>query len=403
MMILKKDSLFFLLSHVFIYLQVFSESQLNNIPSIARVMMTLRYVVLVALAACILCDKISEKKDILINSLFFLLVVLLNSFLFGGGTSILSLFLIVWASKGKSLKHIFKNTIIDLLISQFFIAFLCSMGILTDDLNTRWLGSYAGTFFSGEHVRHSMGFLVHNQIPTTFLIITLLYIVYRNEFLTLIETAILCIFNYVLYIYFGSRTTLLLVMISLIVYWLIRVKRELFGISKKNFSSRVGYWVYPVLCVSSFVLTIVYNGSNQLLSYLNLFFNNRLIMGHQALTKYGISLLGYGSQAGTYSTLINATVDNGYILVYLQRGIIILAAVLILYELLISIALKRRNIYLLMILIFLAFENIINAHLFTYKLIPLYCILLNREDMILVCGNRFAGSRRHVHKLKFKM
>lgn len=402
MMILKKDNLFFLLSHVFIYLQVFSESQLNSIPSIGRPLMILRYGILVALFAYILSDKISGKKNILINSLIFLFVVLSNTFLVSGGTSILSLFLIVWASKGKSLDRIFRNTIIDLLISHFFIALLCSRGILNDDVNTRWLGNYAGAFFSGESVRHSMGFLVHNQIPTTFLLVTLLYIVYRSDLLTLTETAVLIVVNVILYVYFGSRTTLLLVIVSLMVYWLIRSKRKLFGITKRNYATKSGYWVYPILCLGSFILTLAYNNKNRLLSYLNLFFNNRLTMGHQALAEYGVSLIGYGNEAGTYSTLANATVDNGYILVYLQRGIIILVAVLVLYELLISIALKQKNMYLIMILVFLAFENTINAHLFTYKLIPLYCILLNREDMMLTYEHRIEKNRRHLPKFKIK-
>ena len=53
-------------------------------------------------------------------------------------------------------------------------------------------------------------------------------------------------------------------------------------------------------------------------------------------------------------------------------------------------------------MIFLAIENLINAHMPSYKLIPLYCILVNSQDTLLDCkGWKNRKQIELINKLKY--
>jgi hypothetical protein len=67
-------------------------------------------------------------------------------------------------------------------------------------------------------------------------------------------------------------------------------------------------------------------------------------------------------------------------LLFLQTGILISVMVLILHEYIMHICIKKKCTSLVICLIFIAIENLINAHMPSYKLIPLYCILANCDD-----------------------
>jgi hypothetical protein len=128
---------------------------------------------------------------------------------------------------------------------------------------------------------------------------------------------------------------------------------------------------------------------------MDMIFNNRIRMASEAFRFYGVGLIGAGSKAVLYNSasLINVTLDNGYINVLIGDGLIIFLFILGIWTYITFIAEKQRNKYLLLVLCLMALENLINTHLGSFKLIPFFCILANPDDPFL--KQAYCSNMRH--------
>ena len=252
------------------------------------------------------------------------------------------------------------------------------IGLLPDNIDVRWLGNQTGAFFQGEYVRHAFGFLNSNQIPLIFMILLFMYVGIRGKRFTVVETIVAVLINSLIFSYCGSRISFVLVFVFLVCFWIVRIY-SLKVKSRFNWLV-VGYAAYPLAFLISLIGSYAYRAGNSFWVAVDLVLNNRLSLANKLLAVYPVSLLGYGKFAGTYSGLGNATADNGYVLLFLQTGILISVMVLILHEYIMHICIKKKCTSLVICLIFIAIENLINAHMPSYKLIPLYCILANCDD-----------------------
>lgn len=387
---------------IYIFVLILSECQLSEMQPYDQILQTARYVMLGIFAIYDISMQRKVKTTIMYTFLVLAALIFVNTIAFDGGISLVSLLLLLFAARGQDLKAVYKSGILSLLFAHIFVVLLCNIGILYDDVSLRYLSNVTGNFFSGEYVRHSCGFLVHNQIPTSFLMVCFLYVVYRRELFSVADTLVLIAMNLFLYTYFGSRITFAMVFALVVGVWFIKFREK---INKCNYRalSIITKLCYPSLCIVSFTLTEMYKASDNVMLYLDLFFNHRLSMGKQALDNYGFSWFGFGRNAGTYADLGTATVDNGYIATYLSFGIIILCCSIVCYMILTKIAGKYNNGYFLLVLIFLAFENTINAHLLSYKVIPLLCVLLNPNDEMLSQGQTLFGNNKHLQFSKGKI
>lgn len=372
---IKAGTLYYFALYVTIVIYVFSDSQLSSFSTWSNVLYIMRIGIIGVFFMFIMNHNIALSRRNALVTAILILMFLINIIIFDGSTTGISIFLIAIASSGKDLKKIFKIVIHAIAESTLIIVGLCQLGILNDNINTRWIGSYAGSF-AGEYVRHSFGFVVHNQIPLNFLLVTMLYVVYRNTKITLWENVVLIMLNSYIFSLFGARVTYILVFALLIInaiLWLINSYRK----KQMHIKFRVIYYfIFPCMMLVSFIMAWLYDTNNRGLYWLNLYFNNRILFAQQALDKYGFSLFGYGKNAASY-VLDAFTVDNGYVMTYIQQGIVVLLITLVIYEVLISKAIRDENVHLLFVLVFLYVENLINAHLLVYQLIPIYCILFS--------------------------
>ena len=377
----KNIDCFFLLWHISVYVLVFLESRLIDIAFVfwpLRVLLYALTIVVGLIYAYRHRDYYRESKWGFIGLIALDVLLLGNIFLKGG--SILSVLLVsfVAMSKGKSLDKIFRNTMIDLCVASAVVVVRCFVGLLPDEVDVR----HVGGFFGGEYVRHSVGFLVHNQIPIAFWSVMLLYIAYKRERISVKMLLGFAVLNVVIFYFFGSRIVFGLGCALLLVYCLVRVLNHRFDTAWCRWAYPIGWLAYPVCAVFSWTMVLTYTRSNGFLVWFDLIFNNRFRQGQEAFKKYGISLLGHGSDAGLY-TADTFTVDNGYIFTVIQQGLLLFLLLLVGYTVLVTITKRKDNMYLLLVLGFLAIESIINAHLFVFKLLPFYCILVNRDDPML--------------------
>ncbi len=401
---IKSSNIFMFLYEAYLINQVFSESQFNKITLIHTLLFATRYIILLGLVILIMIKNNTSSKNKLVLLVILTAFTILNMLIADGGLAMLPIILLVWNSKGYSIEKIFSTTIITLLLSHLFVMLCVLLGVIKDNIDYRYIGSYAGSFFSGQYRRHDMGFLVHNQIALMFLIIYLMIIAYKQDKIKWYESFVIMVLNYIIFHFFGSRTVFLLTTVVCIMYYVIRF----IGSKKKKSSLKDGkglLWIiYPFCTLISFVATLTYNPSSRISQILDLFFNNRLYLSKEAINFFGIGIIGAGKYAGTYNSveLVENTVDNGYISLFLQQGLIVAFVVIGIWCYLTYIAQKSGNKFLTLVFVVFAVENIVNTHLISYKMLPFFCILLNTKDKFIAGNLIWVNHKKKLFKMKIK-
>lgn len=398
---IEKRTIFLTGYSLYILTNVFIESELADLGPMGKILRLLKYMgILFVILSCYNDAKLDIKRTKIIGILIF--ISLINMIVFNGGTAIVEIAIIIgcFAMIRDNLKDIFKWSIYNLTVGHIIIMLLSFVGILEDHITTRWVGSYMGSFFGGEYIRHQMGFLASNQIPLTLMIVYIMFIAYKKEKITIKEQLLFLILNMCCFISFGARVSFLLIIGAFFVYCILRISDKFFP----NWTIKTNFiWIlYPFCMMISVILGYFYNSGSNLWLLLNDIFYNRIRWAHAGLKHYGLSILGYGLKAGQATgTNGENLVDNGYVLILLQRGIILTIMVIVMWSYLTYIAEKNRDKYMVLSLILIAVASLIDNHLISYKMIPLYCTFISGQDEIKNKGRMLLDKYKFVFKYKF--
>ena len=386
---IEKRTIFLTGYSLYILTNVFIESELADLGPMGKILRLLKYMgILFVILSCYNDAKLDIKRTKMI--------------VFNGGTAIVEIAIIIgcFAMIRDNLKDIFKWSIYNLTVGHIIIMLLSFVGILEDHITTRWVGSYMGSFFGGEYIRHQMGFLASNQIPLTLMIVYIMFIAYKKEKITIKEQLLFLILNMCCFISFGARVSFLLIIGAFFVYCILRISDKFFP----NWTIKTNFiWIlYPFCMMISVILGYFYNSGSNLWLLLNDIFYNRIRWAHAGLKHYGLSILGYGLKAGQATgTNGENLVDNGYVLILLQRGIILTIMVIVMWSYLTYIAEKNRDKYMVLSLILIAVASLIDNHLISYKMIPFYCTFISGQDEIKNKGRMLLDKYKFVFKYKF--
>ena len=398
---IEKRTIFLTGYSLYILTNVFIESELADLGPMGKILRLLKYMgILFVILSCYNDAKLDIKRTKIIGILIF--ISLINMIVFNGGTAIVEIAIIIgcFAMIRYNLKDIFKWSIYNLTVGHIIIMLLSFVGILEDHITTRWVGSYMGSFFGGEYIRHQMGFLASNQIPLTLMIVYIMFIAYKKEKITIKEQLLFLILNMCCFISFGARVSFLLIIGAFFVYCILRISDKFFP----NWTIKTNFiWIlYPFCMMISVILGYFYNSGSNLWLLLNDIFYNRIRWAHAGLKHYGLSILGYGLKAGQATgTNGENLVDNGYVLILLQRGIILTIMVIVMWSYLTYIAEKNRDKYMVLSLILIAVASLIDNHLISYKMIPFYCTFISGQDEIKNKGRMLLDKYKFVFKYKF--
>ena len=398
---IEKRTIFLTGYSLYILTNVFIESELADLGPMGKILRLLKYMgILFVILSCYNDAKLDIKRTKIIGILIF--ISLINMIVFNGGTAIVEIAIIIgcFAMIRDNLKDIFKWSIYNLTVGHIIIMLLSFVGILEDHITTRWVGSYMGSFFGGEYIRHQMGFLASNQIPLTLMIVYIMFIAYKIEKITIKEQLLFLILNMCCFISFGARVSFLLIIGAFFVYCILRISDKFFP----NWTIKTNFiWIlYPFCMMISVILGYFYNSGSNLWLLLNDIFYNRIRWAHAGLKHYGLSILGYGLKAGQATgTNGENLVDNGYVLILLQRGIILTIMVIVMWSYLTYIAEKNRDKYMVLSLILIAVASLIDNHLISYKMIPFYCTFISGQDEIKNKGRMLLDKYKFVFKYKF--
>ena len=398
---IEKRTIFLTGYSLYILTNVFIESELADLGPMGKILRLLKYMgILFVILSCYNDAKLDIKRTKIIGIIIF--ISLINMIVFNGGTAIVEIAIIIgcFAMIRDNLKDIFKWSIYNLTVGHIIIMLLSFVGILEDHITTRWVGSYMGSFFGGEYIRHQMGFLASNQIPLTLMIVYIMFIAYKKEKITIKEQLLFLILNMCCFISFGARVSFLLIIGAFFVYCILRISDKFFP----NWTIKTNFiWIlYPFCMMISVILGYFYNSGSNLWLLLNDIFYNRIRWAHAGLKHYGLSILGYGLKAGQATgTNGENLVDNGYVLILLQRGIILTIMVIVMWSYLTYIAEKNRDKYMVLSLILIAVASLIDNHLISYKMIPFYCTFISGQDEIKNKGRMLLDKYKFVFKYKF--
>ena len=398
---IEKRTIFLTGYSLYILTNVFIESELADLGPMGKILRLLKYMgILFVILSCYNDAKLDIKRTKIIGILIF--ISLINMIVFNGGTAIVEIAIIIgcFAMIRDNLKDIFKWSIYNLTVGHIIIMLLSFVGILEDHITTRWVGSYMGSFFGGEYIRHQMGFLASNQIPLTLMIVYIMFIAYKKEKITIKEQLLFLILNMCCFISFGARVSFLLIIGAFFVYCILRISDKFFP----NWTIKTNFiWIlYPFCMMISVILGYFYNSGSNFWLLLNDIFYNRIRWAHAGLKHYGLSILGYGLKAGQATgTNGENLVDNGYVLILLQRGIILTIMVIVMWSYLTYIAEKNRDKYMVLSLILIAVASLIDNHLISYKMIPFYCTFISGQDEIKNKGRMLLDKYKFVFKYKF--
>ena len=398
---IEKRTIFLTGYSLYILTNVFIESELADLGPMGKILRLLKYMgILFVILSCYNDAKLDIKRTKIIGILIF--ISLINMIVFNGGTAIVEIAIIIgcFAMIRDNLKDIFKWSIYNLTVGHIIIMLLSFVGILEDHITTRWVGSYMGSFFGGEYIRHQMGFLASNQIPLTLMIVYIMFIAYKKEKITIKEQLLFLILNMCCFISFGARVSFLLIIGAFFVYCILRISDKFFP----NWTIKTNFiWIlYPFCMMISVILGYFYNSGSNLWLLLNDIFYNRIRWAHAGLKHYGLSILVYGLKAGQATgTNGENLVDNGYVLILLQRGIILTIMVIVMWSYLTYIAEKNRDKYMVLSLILIAVASLIDNHLISYKMIPFYCTFISGQDEIKNKGRMLLDKYKFVFKYKF--
>lgn len=363
---------------------LFTESYIANSEVVGLVFQIIRFASIAGMLVLGLANENNRVKRKKIVTLALVLVcLLLNSLVLGGGTGLLFVFIIAYVSSqiGYAPEKLMSFTIKLLISGTVFVLLLSLIGILPNTSGSRTLGYELGSFFAKTYDRHAFGFLVANQIPLTLLLSYIMLIVLKKEKITFWENAIFFIINFLCLHWCGSRTPFILLFFAILSYIVARFCFSKYMKREKSKKYNLVWCIFLVCASVSIITAIKYDMGSLVWAYINNVFMDRMRMSNFAIQQYGITLLGSGLQVTRNIVGIdNATIDNGYMNVLLQHGIIITAIILAIWCNMAYRAEKRRNLYMLLALCIFAVANLLDSHLISYKVIPFYCLYFYRGN-----------------------
>lgn len=381
---LKKDTYFFIL-FFYVLIMVLDESNYKY-NSYYNVLALIGKLVIF----CLILVYIKKFNTINIkHDMFMFSLIILNALsMFKNGLEInMILFLLmILASKKMPLYTVFKVFLLSFLIGVCFIFLSSFIGFIPDTINVRYSDDFLTLFIlhTNRYERHSFGFQFSNQVPFVLMTIYFLFIALRQQKMKMKEHVIFEILNLIVFILCGSRFVLIIMIMANICYIFYKnmykyFLKEQFCFLRKKIAFIIRN-IFIIGTVFSFAC-VLFNA--YVPTKFDSILNFRLTYAFEAIKYYGIYLFGSGFDAGTAQGAIKVIVDNGYIMLFMQRGILFAILLLVYWSQIIRILLKKNNFYLIISILMIALENFVDYQILSYHFLPFMCIFLHKEDRLL--------------------
>jgi len=298
------------------------------------------YKCLATIAVLFIIIKILLEKHTFKEYIFMALIMVLVAICFikAGVLTIILTPLFIFGAKNINFKRLFIFNLW-IRISSFILIITCSL------IGIRENYIFHIYRMTGDNVlRWSLGFEHPNQLHMHFFIIIVLIIYVLYDKFKISYALIIMLANYILYKYSMSRTGFLSVFIILILTFIFK------EFTRRNISiPKILAWVVPFASLFSVYCSKYFSYNSNILVFINNLLQGRISNSNYYWKLNGVSLLGQKLISNTTDLIL----DNSYVILWLNFGLIILIIFNILYVFT-SYQLIKDNNYagLLMIILF---------------------------------------------------
>lgn len=354
--------------------QVFAESQFNEIPGIQVGLKLVRWALIPFFTFIIIMrDRYTFNKRVRLTAVL-AIAAITNMLLFHGRILVVILVLIMIASYGCSVEKILKTHICGIVIGYLSVVAAVMAGILEDRASVKALNNLDMFFLPSAGIRHTMGFLVPNEIPIALLFVYLMLVLLMGDRFKKRYHIPFLIANGIVYYFCASRSVCLLVITVAVAHC--------FAVRKKKRFLQLGVLASKgailLFLITSVVFPAIANLENEYVEKLNILLTARISIMQKALERYPLTVGGYGDTFVSIRDINDYLVlDNGYIYLFVTRGIALGILILLVWWGLINIARKQKNVYLLLAVFIILAENCIDSSFLLYKAFPMYCVFVN--------------------------
>lgn len=331
---------------------------------------------------------LNERVDkyVLISILFLLAII---ASMIGANKAIFFWVLYIYGAQDIEFNKILKLFLsLQIIIFVFcIISYLCGIG--------------AESILEGGRERYFLGFGWVNRAPYLWLFMFWEYFCLKKGRIDLVKC--FWFIGGVVWFYLKTRTrfpflislaTLMFVLIYN-VYLKSRVVIKISDISKNITCTifRCMIWGCAFIGIMS---AVIYTKENAFLETVNRMLSSRLSLGHEAIQKYGLNLFGNKTVWTGSSTLLWGLsgsskyqyVDCGYLQLALDYGLLILIAVLIIYDLAIFVAYKKKEHWAKYCILFVGVISIVEPRLLDFAVNPFI--------LYTFCNARYIGKVRKI-------
>jgi len=370
----KKGTRAFMIGYFLLILnQVLSQSQFNEKVWGENILKAIRWGLIIYFFFLTIYKNKYPKRKKGAAWLLFVSVSTFEMLFYDGKLLLLILCLIVISSYRSDMLRVIKTHISALLIGVIFVSVCSLVGILDIQGNAKDFDNVTGFLLRPNNIRYNLGFTHFNIIPIAVLYIYLYIVILKRERFKKSWDLIALIVNYGVYLLCGSRSCIMLLFLAVFLRNLIRYFPRIF--------LKIGIPLSIVLLIGILCFSIILPASelfyHPITQMINILMTARLSLIRRIMELYPLNLWGYGeitfdNTSGEYLAL-----DNGYITLFVTRGIIIGVLFLIIIIYMIINAKKNENAYQLFFILIMLIGNIIDNSLLHYASFPLFIMAFN--------------------------
>lgn len=286
-----------------------------------------------------------------------ILLALLASYLAGGYTIFIT-FLFILAMRNVDYRQCLKVYVLALMVCVGIVLVSCFVGLLPDIISRTARGD-----------RHGLGFIYTTFFPNYYIHILLLLVILLKEDIKFWHIAIMAILNLLAYRFTYTKAVFYEVFLLLLCVTIIKVFR--LDLHKKVFKW-IAIFFIPIMAFTAIFCSYIYPGKTGVLLWMNQILSNRLYLGHTAIQRYGIHLLGqnvvWNVGRGFDSQYAYFYVDSSFVNILLQYGGGVLVLVIVAYTWLFYKSYQYRVPYLYIAVLVLAIHSTWDPQLIDFKM-----------------------------------
>lgn len=335
--------------------------------------------------------KIKMKYMVTMLSAFIILCVIA---LISDRTTLIIIFSFFVCAEATSFNKIVKVSMFATLCCIVFVVLSCVVGILPDM-----------TYIHDNSIAHSLGFSYYSNYAYPIMFASIMYLYIKDKKVGYSEILGLVALNYFVYVFSSTRLPFLLSLLMLLLYVAI-VKWNLFS-KKSRLMRYITIIAFPSGILVCYLMMVFYSRNKSFWSLLNKMVSGRLEIGHDALLRYPVVLLGRPVEMIGNSMIEQGLakpweyffIDSGYLYSLVVYGLLFTVCIAVVYSILYYCAwLLNEKILFIWLTVILFFMFINNCWL-SINQNPMILCFFPMMKMIRSSNNMYMHSNRSPRKM----